>query len=223
MQIIIASASHDERARVVPPLSRNIQLTRTTLLYGSRVQKFEIRSQTVLYPISTVASQRISTVRSLPLPTFLFTNPWFPHFPNFKSHPPKFLSLSLSLSHIDYSNKETRWWKWRSYRRRRAQSRAGSGSMTTPPSPLRRALLPIFSNLPPKTTMPPSRTPIRWFAPSPTGTKTTPFPSPDLRPRRASTSTKTLPSGKITMCRYVTIIDEYMYKRVSFELFLIAL
>lgn len=42
MQIIIASASHDERARVVPPLSRNIQLTRTTLLYGSRVQKFEI-------------------------------------------------------------------------------------------------------------------------------------------------------------------------------------
>ena len=97
MQIIIASASHDERARVVPPLSRNIQLTRTTLLYGSRVQKFEIRSQTVLYPISTVASQRISTVRSLPLPTFLFTNPWFPHFPKFQI-PPSKISLSLSLS-----------------------------------------------------------------------------------------------------------------------------
>ena len=63
-------------------------------------KNLKYRSQTVLYPISTVASQRISTVRSLPLPTFLFTNPWFPHFPKFQISPSKIsLSLSLSLSH----------------------------------------------------------------------------------------------------------------------------
>ena len=61
-------------------------------------KNLKYRSQTVLYPISTVASQRISTVRSLPPPTFLFTNPWFPHFPKFQISPSK-ISLSLSLSH----------------------------------------------------------------------------------------------------------------------------
>jgi len=88
-----------------------IQLTHTTLLYGSRVQNFEIAISNGTLPH---LDRCISTNLHRPItpPSHFFFLPTLDSLisPNFKSHPPKFFSLSLSHTshtHIDYCNKET--------------------------------------------------------------------------------------------------------------------